>query len=79
VEITSFDLGADKIVIFDPIRGMLFDDDKIKMPLEMKMLSKQAAYGLNVQLTATGRVTVCSDSSQATFAVPGYEVCQVIQ
>jgi prepilin-type N-terminal cleavage/methylation domain-containing protein len=78
VEITSIDLGGgDNVVIFDPIRGMLVADDTVAMPLEMKMLSKQEAYGLNVQLTVTGRVTVCSDTSTAVYPVPGYDECQV--
>jgi len=67
---------ADDLVVFDPIRGMLvFDGAVAPIPLELKMLSKQDAYGLNVQLTATGRVTICSDTSQADYAVPGFDDC----
>jgi len=69
---------ADGLVIFDPIRGMLVFDGAVEpMPLELKMLSMQDAYGLNIQLTATGRVTVCSDTSTADYAVPGFDECQV--
>ena len=66
----------DGLVIFDPIRGMLvFDDAVAPTPLELKMLSKQDTYGLNVQVTATGRVTICSDTSEAELAVPGFDEC----
>jgi len=68
---------ADDLVIFDPIRGMLvFDGAVAPIPLELKMLSKQDAYGLNVQLTATGRVTICSDMPSGGFNVPGYDDCR---
>jgi hypothetical protein len=46
------------------------------MPLELKMLSKHETYALNVQLTATGRVTVCSDMTVADINVPGYDDCE---
>jgi hypothetical protein len=46
--------------------------------MELKMLSKKNTYGLNVQLTATGRVTVCSDTSTADLAVPGFDNCPVV-
>lgn len=67
---------GDGLVVFDPIRGMLvFDDDVEPLPLELKMLSKQDTYGLNVRVTATGRVTICSDTSEADLAVPGFDEC----
>jgi len=76
VEITSIGLGGeDNVVIFDPIRGMLGADDTVAMPLEMKMLSKHDTYALNVQLTATGRLTICSDMTVADINVPGYDDC----
>jgi len=53
-----------------------FDGAVAPIPLELKMLSKQDAYGLNVQLTATGRVTICSDMPSGGFNVPGYDDCR---
>ena len=78
VKVTDIDIlgRADDLVIFDPIRGMLvFDGAVAAIPLELKMLSKKDAYGLNVQLTATGRVTVCSDTTTAVYPVPGFDDC----
>ena len=78
VNITDIDIAgrADDLVIFDPIRGMLvFDGAVAPIPMELKMLSKYDTYGLNVRLTATGRVTVCSDISTAVIAVPGFDEC----
>ena len=76
VNMTAIDLGGgDDMVIFDPIRGMLVADDTVPMPLEMKLLSKHETYALNIQLTATGRVTVCSDMTAADINVPGYDDC----
>ena len=72
----------DDLVIFDPIRGMLVLNEAIppgRPPLELQMLSQKDTYGLNVQLTATGRVTVCSDSSTAEIDVPGFDECEVIE
>jgi prepilin-type N-terminal cleavage/methylation domain-containing protein len=79
VNITAMDiLGRDDdLVIFDPIRGMLvFDDAVAPMPLELKLLSKHETYALKVQLTAAGRVTVCSDMTVADINVPGYDDCE---
>jgi prepilin-type N-terminal cleavage/methylation domain-containing protein len=78
IKVTDIDITgrADDLVVFDPIRGMLvFDGAVAAMPLELKMLSKKDAYGLNVQLTATGRVTVCTDTSTAVYPVPGFDDC----
>ena len=78
VKITDIDITgrADDLVIFDPIRGMLiFDGAVAPVPMELKMLSEKDTYGLNVRLTATGRVSVCTDTSQAAIAVPGFEDC----
>lgn len=76
VDITAMDLGGDdNLVIFDPVRGMLVDDDTVSMPLEAKLLSKGQVYGLNVRLSATGRVSICSDNSVAEMDVPGFDDC----
>jgi hypothetical protein len=79
VNITAIDiLGRDdNLLIFDPIRGMLVFDDAVEpMPLELKLLSKHETYALNVRLTATGRVTMCSDRAVADINVPGYDNCE---
>jgi prepilin-type N-terminal cleavage/methylation domain-containing protein len=77
VNMTAIDLGgSDELVIFDPVRGMLDEDDTVAMPLEVKMLSDDETYALNVRLAATGRVTICSDRSEADIAVPGYDDCR---
>ena len=81
VNITAIDIlgRSDNLLIFDPIRGMLvFDNQVFPIPLEMKLLSKHETYALNVRLTATGRVTVCSDMDVADINVPGYDDCAVI-
>jgi prepilin-type N-terminal cleavage/methylation domain-containing protein len=75
-QITAINLGGgDELVIFDPVRGMLVPDDRVLMPLEVKLLSKHETYALNVQLAATGRVTVCSDMTVADIKVPSYDEC----
>jgi hypothetical protein len=81
VDIAAIDLGGgDELVVFDPIRGMLVPDDTVAMPLEVKMLSDDETYALNVRLSATGRVTICSDMSEPdTIVVPGFDACAVIQ
>jgi hypothetical protein len=81
VDIAAIDLGCgDELVVFDPIRGMLVPDDTVAMPLEVKMLSDDETYALNVRLSATGRVTICSDMSEPdTIVVPGFDACAVIQ
>jgi len=76
VNVTAINLGGgDNLVIFDPVRGMLVADDTVSLPMEAKLLSKHQTYGLNVRLLATGRVTVCSDTSQADIVVPGFDKC----
>lgn len=79
VDITAFDLGGgDDLVIFDPVRGMLVADDTVEMPLQVKMVSDDQTYALNVRLSATGRTTICTDVD-AELAVPGYDVCEVFE
>ena len=42
--------------------------------LEMELRSNNDEFRLNLQVKNTGRVALCSDN--ATYAVPGYRVCQ---
>jgi prepilin-type N-terminal cleavage/methylation domain-containing protein len=68
--------GTDDVVVFDPVRGMLVTDDVVDRPLEVRLTSKYDTYALNVRVSATGRVTVCSDhQSRGEIVVPGYDDC----
>jgi hypothetical protein len=71
--------GGDDLVVFDPVRGMLVDDDTVELPLEVKMLSDDETYALNVRLSATGRTVICSDPVEGEIPVPGYDVCEVFE
>lgn len=76
VQVTDITLGGgDDLVIFDPIRGMLVDDDLVAMPLEVQMKSRQDTYGLSVRLSATGRVSTCTETVGVDYAVPGFDEC----
>lgn len=77
VDIYAIDLGGeDELVVFDPVSGMLVDDDTVFMPLEVKLMSYDEAYALNVRLSATGRAIICSDPDAGELAVPGYHACK---
>jgi len=67
--------GSDDMVVFDPIRGMLVEDDTVASPLEIQLTSTDATYAMNVGISATGRVWMCSDSDRAEISVPGYDDC----
>jgi type IV fimbrial biogenesis protein FimT len=67
--------GDDELVVFDPIRGMLIQEDIDPSPIKIQLSSAQGAYALNVTMLATGRVTICSDGARASMAVPGYDAC----
>jgi len=69
--------GDDQLVVFDPIRGMLIQEDIDPSPIEIQLSSAQDEYALNVTMLATGRVTICSDGVRASKAVPGYDACPV--
>jgi len=70
-EATEFG-GEDNIVLFDPVRGL-------RLGLEvadLKLISPdQSMYALNIGLSPTGRVKICSDASRGSKMVPGYEEC----
>ena len=71
--------GEDQLVVFDPVRGMLVEDDTVELPLEVKMLSDDETYALNVRLSATGRTIICSDPDEGDIPVPGYDTCEVFE
>jgi prepilin-type N-terminal cleavage/methylation domain-containing protein len=76
VNIAAIELGSgEAVVVFDPIRGALRPQDIVASPLEIQLLSHYETYALNVQLSATGRVSVCSDLTRADIYVPGYDPC----
>jgi hypothetical protein len=76
VEISAISYGGtDSQLVFDPVRGMLVQDDIRPMPFEMQLTSPDDSYALNIQVLPSGRVTICSDDDRADQHVPGYESC----
>jgi len=69
-DIMNFMLG-DGAFVYDPARGLMLNPPD---PVELKLLSEGGSYSLNVQVSATGRLKICNDSS-ATLDVPGYKTC----
>jgi prepilin-type N-terminal cleavage/methylation domain-containing protein len=70
--------ASTKVVSFDPIRGMLNIDGQIPSavhPIEVKLNSKNDVYAINVRVSATGRVTMCSSALRGDYPVPGYDDC----
>jgi len=69
------DLSDDGYFVFDPARGLVYADDSLSTydSAELNLLSDNDTYALNVQVSQTGRIKLCSDSS--TKQVPGYDVC----
>jgi prepilin-type N-terminal cleavage/methylation domain-containing protein len=68
--------ASDECIVFDPIRGMLVGLDLNESPVELLLASRQNVYALNVRLSATGRVSMCSDLTRGdNMAVPGYDDC----
>jgi type IV fimbrial biogenesis protein FimT len=63
-------MDGDGSFVYDPGRGLMVDHSD---SMELELLSDNGTYALNVQLTPTGRIKYCSDSSGKQ--VPGYEVC----
>ena len=63
-------ITGDGAYSFDPIRGILIDLDDL---LVVQMSSNDENYQLNLTVSNTGQVIVCSNDSSHT--VPGYGVC----
>jgi len=63
-------MNGDGAFVFDPARGLMMNHADAA---ELELLSDEGTYALNVQLSATGRLKMCSDN--AGKKVPGYEVC----
>lgn len=65
-----FDMVGDGSFAYDPVRG-LFDDLDDSLTLELRSNSEE--FRLNLVVSNTGRVVLCSAS--ASYAIPGYQVC----
>ena len=65
-------VGADDTVFFDPVRGLVVNAQTVEIQL---ISPDEETYALNVEMSPTGRVKICSDSGRATYSVPGYEEC----
>lgn len=64
------EMTGDGAFAYDPIRGLFVD---LGDSVEMKMRSQSGDFRLNMLVNNTGRVMLCSDSSN--HDVPGYDVC----
>ena len=64
-------ISGDGGFVYDPVRGLMVDHTDTAV---LELLSEDASYALNVQVSATGRVKICNDAS-ATINVPGYRQC----
>lgn len=66
------DLGGGATVFFDPVRGLVVDAKVVKIRL---ISPDEESYALNVGMSPTGRVKICSDLARADKSVPGFEEC----
>jgi type IV fimbrial biogenesis protein FimT len=69
-------IDSDGDFVFDPARGLIYDDSGFSAfdEAELELVSDNNSWALNVQITQTGRVKICSDAG-ASKEVPGYETC----
>lgn len=74
VILIAFDPDDDQVA-FDPVRGMLAQDDISTSPMEIQLSSAKGEYALNITMLPTGRLSMCSDAIRAAKTVPGYGVC----
>lgn len=73
IDLLATDFGDDTNTLrFDPVRGLIVDSETADLAL---ISPDQAMYALNIGLTPTGRVRICTDSERASKTVPGYEAC----
>ena len=63
-------IQGDGAFVYDPVRGLMAD---LTDAVTLELLSRTGKYALDVQLSATGRLKICSHNSSTK--VPGYEVC----
>ena len=65
-------IGDDGTLVFDPIRGLTRDAEVATLEL----LSDDSRYALNVEISVTGRVKICSNKD-ADKDVPGFDECSI--
>ena len=65
-----FDMVGDGSFSYDPVRG-LFNDLNDSLTLQLRSNSEE--FRLNLVVSNTGRVILCSAS--ASHAIPGYDIC----
>jgi hypothetical protein len=63
--------GVDNIIVFDPVRGLTQGAEEVKLELQSV---PEGNYALDVEVTVTGRVKICSDDPDKD--VPGYKECE---
>jgi len=63
-------VGDSDTIVFDPVRGLTRDAQAVKLEL----VSDDDSYALDVEVSVTGRVKVCSNKD-ANKDVPGYAEC----
>ena len=67
----AIDGAEDGFYVIDPVRGMMVDFTDV---VSFQFVSKpEQTYALNVEVTPTGRVRICSDTGDQK--VPGFEEC----
>jgi len=62
--------GGDDTLVYDPVRGLTQGAETAKL----KLLSDAGSYALDVDVSVTGRVKICSNKD-ANKDVPGYKEC----
>ncbi len=62
--------GSDDTLVYDPVRGLTQNAETAKLAL----MSDEGSYALDVEVTVTGRVKICSNKA-ANKDVPGYKEC----
>jgi prepilin-type N-terminal cleavage/methylation domain-containing protein len=68
-------MDGDGDFVFDPARGLIYDDSGLAAfdEAELELISENSTYALNVQVTRTGRIKICSDSDATK--VPRFAIC----
>lgn len=61
---------SDWAFTYDPARGL----QQPPNPVDLKLLSEDNTYSMNVEVSVTGRVKICNDAS-ANIKVPGFKSC----
>jgi hypothetical protein len=64
-------VSTDKTLVFDPVRGTMIAAD-LATGHGVTLESDNGKWSLTIDVGATGRIDICTDSSKA---VPGYPSC----